>query len=84
MPSMDGLAATRAIRALATDPDPKVRNRAQVPIVAVTAHAMRGDAERCLEAGMNRYLTKPIKAESLRTCLNEFAGFAEAITHDQD
>jgi signal transduction histidine kinase/ActR/RegA family two-component response regulator len=84
MPSMDGLAATRAIRALATDPDPKVRNRAQVPIIAITAHAMRGDAERCLEAGMNRYLTKPIQAESLRTCLNEFVGFAEAITHDQD
>jgi signal transduction histidine kinase/ActR/RegA family two-component response regulator len=84
MPSMDGLTATLAIRALATDPDPKVRIRAQVPIVAVTAHAMRGDAERCLKAGMNHYLTKPIQAESLRTCLNEFAGFAEAMRHDQD
>jgi len=81
MPGMDGLAATRAIRALAEDKDPNVKQRSQVPIVAVTAHAMRGDAERCLEAGMNRYLTKPIQADRLRACLGEFARATEAENH---
>jgi CheY-like chemotaxis protein len=73
VPVMDGLTATRAIRTLATDPDPTVRKRSQVPIVAVTALAMRGDTERCLEAGMNRHLTKPLRADRLRACLDEFA-----------
>ena len=73
MPGMDGLAATRAIRSLAQDTAPELKQRSQVPIVALTAHAMRGDAERCLEAGMNRYLTKPIQADRLRACLGEFA-----------
>jgi signal transduction histidine kinase/ActR/RegA family two-component response regulator len=82
MPGMDGLTATRAIRALAADPDPKVRQRAHVPIVATTAHAMRGDAERCLGAGMNRYLTKPIQADRLHACLSEFADPNEAEDHD--
>jgi CheY-like chemotaxis protein len=84
MPSMDGLAATRAIRALAEDPDPRIRRRAQVPIVAVTAHAMRGDSDRCLEAGMNRYLTKPIQADRLHVCLSEFAQVAKAEGHGPD
>ncbi len=77
MPGMDGLTATRAIRAMTDDPDPRVRQRSRVPIIAVTAHAMRGDAERCLEAGMNRYLTKPIQADRLRACLGEFAHAAK-------
>ena len=81
MPGMDGLAATRAIRALSEDPDPQVSLRSQVPIVAVTAHAMQGDAGRCLEAGMNRYLTKPIQADRLRACLGEFAHAAESKKH---
>ena len=81
MPGMDGLAATRAIRALAEDPDPQAKQRSQVPIVALTAHAMRGDAERCFEAGMNRYLTKPIQADRLRACLAEFAHAVEAENH---
>ena len=83
MPGMDGLAATRAIRAMATEDDPKMRQRSQVPIVAVTAHSMRGDADRCLQAGMNRYLTKPIQADRLRACLREFACVAEATRHEQ-
>jgi signal transduction histidine kinase/ActR/RegA family two-component response regulator len=81
MPGMDGLAATRAIRAMAGDPDPRIRRRSRVPIVAVTAHAMRGDSERCLEAGMDRYLTKPIQADRLRACLGEFARLAKVGSH---
>jgi signal transduction histidine kinase/AmiR/NasT family two-component response regulator len=73
MPVMDGLAATRAIRALVSSEDPTIKRRSQVPIVALTAHAMRGDRERCLDAGMNRYITKPVQADRLRTCLKEFA-----------
>jgi len=71
MPGMDGLAATQAIRALATDSDAAIRRRSRVPIVALTAHAMRGDSERCLAAGMDRYLTKPVQMDRLRECLAE-------------
>ncbi|MGL1861187.1 MAG: response regulator [Pseudodesulfovibrio sp.] len=56
MPIMDGISATRAIRnhnSGALDPD--------IPIVALTAHALKGDRERFLEAGMNDYIAKPIK-----------------------
>ncbi|MFI4986343.1 MAG: PAS domain S-box protein [Alphaproteobacteria bacterium] len=53
MPEMDGLEATRAIRAM---PGPEGR----VPIVAMTAHALESDRRRCLDAGMNDYVTKPI------------------------
>ena len=64
MPEMDGLEATRQIRS----PHSAVRNH-QVPIVAMTAHALRGDRERCLEAGMNDYLTKPVSPQALAAVL---------------
>ncbi|MBF0625716.1 MAG: response regulator [Magnetococcales bacterium] len=53
MPEMDGFQATHLIRAIA--------GRGKVPIVAMTAHALTGDKERCLEAGMNDYLPKPVR-----------------------
>ena len=60
MPEMDGFEATRIIR----DPQSRVRNH-NVPVIATTAHAMRGDAERCLMAGMSDYISKPIDPSQL-------------------
>jgi CheY-like chemotaxis protein len=60
MPEMDGLEATRMIR----DPQSKVLNH-QISIVAMTALAVKGDRERCLEAGMNGYVSKPVQPQEL-------------------
>ncbi len=67
MPVMDGFTATRVIRA----PGSGVLNPG-VPIIALTAHAMKGDRELCLEAGMNDYLSKPVNPHNLATALEQF------------
>jgi CheY-like chemotaxis protein/HPt (histidine-containing phosphotransfer) domain-containing protein len=67
MPEMDGLEATQHIR----DPQSMVRNH-QVPIIAMTAHAMQGDREKCLKAGMNDYVSKPIAPQALADALEKW------------
>jgi signal transduction histidine kinase len=64
MPVLDGLEATRIIR--------KELRWKQLPIIAMTAHAMNGDKERCLEAGMSGYISKPVHPSLLLSTVDEF------------
>jgi CheY-like chemotaxis protein len=67
MPELDGLEATRIIR----DPQSPVLDH-QIPVIAMTAHAMLGDREHCLQSGMNHYLTKPVSPQALVEALNKW------------
>jgi len=67
MPELDGLAAARRIRELEHE-----RKTARIPIIAMTAHAMKGDRERCLEAGMDDYVSKPIRPFDLASVLSHY------------
>jgi len=69
MPEMNGFEATRAIR----DPQAKVLLR-DIPIVAMTAHALKGDRDKCLEAGMNDYISKPVTTSALKEILEKLLG----------
>lgn len=70
MPEMDGLEAARAIRnRLSASYQPK--------IIAITAHAMQGDRKMCIDAGMNGYISKPIKIEELRMALDSYGKCGE-------
>ncbi len=67
MPVMGGFETVAAIRSL---------HRAPIILIALTAHAMKGDRERCLAAGFDEYLSKPISSEDLREALERFPGLA--------
>jgi signal transduction histidine kinase/CheY-like chemotaxis protein len=73
MPDMDGLQATITIRAHETD-------GRRVPVVALTAHAMEGDRERCLAAGMDGYLSKPIRVDALLASVAEHTATVRAMS----
>jgi CheY-like chemotaxis protein len=63
MPGMDGLEAIKQIRLNA--------NLAQIPIIALTALAMPGDRDRCLEAGANEYVSKPVRLKQLTSLMQD-------------
>ena len=72
MPDMDGLEATQLIREF----EKSTGNH--IPIIAMTAHAMQGDRERCLEAGMDDYVTKPLQPKVLFSALDRWAQVFES------
>ncbi|MEW6301167.1 MAG: response regulator [Thermodesulfobacteriota bacterium] len=77
MPEMDGFAATREIRK---------RERAtgaHLPVIAMTANAMQGDKERCLEAGMDDYVSKPVKVDVLKTTLERWLSHKVTDPHER-
>lgn len=78
MPEMDGLEATRRIR------EAERLGRARVPIVAMTAHAMTGDREKCLEAGMDHYVTKPVRAQLLFEAMRSVIDFGSLVLSPQN
>jgi CheY-like chemotaxis protein/HPt (histidine-containing phosphotransfer) domain-containing protein len=78
MPDMDGFEATREIRKL-----PGAKSK--IPIIAMTAHAMKEDRDRCLEAGMNDYIPKPVKASELIAVIEKWVkNDSLALSHPPD
>lgn len=76
MPEMDGIEATARIRELAGTPS-------EIPILGVTAHALKGDRERVLAAGMNDYIEKPIRQDELLVKIDQWVGQSGATEHDR-
>jgi CheY-like chemotaxis protein len=78
MPELDGYQATAAIRTREQE------TGRHTPISAMTAYAMKGDAEKCLAAGMDAYITKPIKAEELLMTIEKLVGGNEPCREEAD
>ncbi len=73
MPEMDGLEATRRVR------EAERLGQPRVPIIAMTAHAMTGDREKCLDAGMDHYVTKPVRAQLLFEAMQSVINFDSLV-----
>lgn len=73
MPELDGLEATRLLRKRQTNPAYK-NYQSRIVVVAVTAHAMQGDKEKCLASGMDDYLSKPVRPKDVREMIERWGG----------
>jgi two-component system, sensor histidine kinase and response regulator len=82
MPVMDGLTATKRIR------EDEKRTQTRMPIIALTAHALKGDRERCVAAGMDGYVPKPIDykvlGEEIKTVLTALGNQGQSIRRDEE
>jgi CheY-like chemotaxis protein len=72
MPNLDGWEATRRLRAWAGDSDPMRRQVAAIPVIALTAAALPEEQQRCRDAGMNEFVSKPVKLAELHRVLAQF------------
>ena len=79
MPHMDGHAMTRAIRE-----EEAAKGLVRTPVVALTAAVLKGEAERCLDAGMDDYLTKPVGIQALGLCLQRWLPYTAVARHDAE
>ena len=77
MPEMDGLSTTIKIR------ESERETRMHLPIIAMTAHAMKGDRERCLDSGMDGYVSKPVQAKELQEAIDGVWSVAERAVIEQ-
>ncbi len=79
MPILDGIEATKVIRDIETQ-----EQKERVPIIALTAFAMKGDREKCIDAGMDDYVTKSMKANELLGSIKKIIGIpAQNIMNDK-
>ena len=76
MPEMDGFEATAAIRRGENG------NGARIPIIAMTAHALEGDKARCLKAGMDAYIAKPIKPDDLVALIEQLRQGVQSVASE--
>ena len=74
MPEMDGIDATKMIRRT------ELEQGGHIPIIAMTAHAVKGFREQCLEAGMDGYISKPVRKQQLYEAIKPFFGDADSVT----
>jgi len=75
MPEMDGLEATRKIR------ETEMRTHSHIPIIAMTAHTMKGDRERCIEGGMDGYVSKPVVRKELEEAIAKVVKVRDGNSH---
>jgi signal transduction histidine kinase/DNA-binding response OmpR family regulator len=79
MPKMDGLTATKYIRNNQTNP-----RKSNIPIIAITAHALKGHKEKCIDAGMDDFLTKPLSIDALARAIEKIEIVPQNIYNDSD
>ena len=72
MPEMDGYEATAAIRKAGSEEREAQNDISRIPIIAMTANAMKGDREKCLDAGMDDYISKPVNATKLKEAIDKW------------